>query len=127
MQRTHYLASVVGTLLALGTSFGSAAAAESVAGNARSITVEYGDLELGNGLAVDKLYARISAAAGRACGDYDSRSLRARSAWRACYDAAWRTRSTACSSPRWRSGIVRSANAAGNRGQPRTCRLIDRR
>ena len=88
MQRTHYLASVVGTLLALGTSFGSAAATESVAGNAHSITVEYGDLELGNGLAVDKLYARITAAARRACGYYDSRSLRAQAAWRTCYDAA---------------------------------------
>ena len=88
MQRKHYLASVVATLLAVGTSFGSAVAAESVAGNTHSITVEYGDLELGNGLAVDELYARITAAARRACGYYDSRSLRARAAWRACYDTA---------------------------------------
>ena len=88
MQRTHFLAPLVGTLLALGTSFGSSVAAEPIAGNTRSITVEYGDLELGNGLAVDKLYARITAAAERACGAYDSRNLRARAAWRACYDAA---------------------------------------
>jgi UrcA family protein len=88
MQRTHYLASVVGTLLALGASFGSAVAAESVAGNVHSITVEYGDLELGNRLAVDELYARIAAAAERACGANDSRNLRVRAAWRACYAAA---------------------------------------
>lgn len=88
MQRTHYLTAVAGTLLALGTSFGSALAAESVAANSHSITVEYGDLELNNGLAVDKLHARINAAARRACGYYDSRSLRAAAAWRACYDAA---------------------------------------
>ena len=88
MQRTHYLTAVAGTLLALGTSFGSALAAESVAANSHSVTVEYGDLELGNGLAVDKLHARINAAARRACGYYDSRSLRASVAWRTCYDAA---------------------------------------
>jgi UrcA family protein len=88
MQRTHYLAAVAGTLLALGTSFGTALAAESVATNSHAVTVEYGDLELGNGVAVDKLYARIAAAARRACGYYDSRSLRAIAAWRTCYDDA---------------------------------------
>src|SRR5687768_1282582 len=87
MQRTHYLAPVVGALFALGTSFGSAAAAEPAAAS-HSVTIEYGDLELGNGLAVDKLHARIAAAAKRACGDYDSRNLRARAAWLTCYDAA---------------------------------------
>src|SRR5262245_45044168 len=88
MQRTHYLAPVVGALLSLGANLGSAVAAEPVAAGSRSITVEYGDLELGNGLALDKLYARIAAAAKRACGDYDARSLRARAEWHACYDAA---------------------------------------
>src|SRR5688572_33418816 len=88
MQRTRYLAPVVGTLLALGTSLGSPVAAEPVAGNSRSITIEYGDLELANGPAVEKLYARITSAAERACGDYDARSLRSRADWLACYDAA---------------------------------------
>ena len=88
MQRTHYVASVLGTLLALGTSFDSAVAAEPVAGHSRSVTIEYGDLELDNGLAVGKLYARIAAAAERACGDYDAHNLRARADWRACYNAA---------------------------------------
>jgi UrcA family protein len=88
MQRTHYLAPVLGTLLALGMTFGGATAAEPAAANARSITIEYGDLELGNGLGVDKLHARIAAAAERACGQYDSRDLRARTTWQACYAAA---------------------------------------
>ena len=88
MQRTTFLAPVVGALLALGTSFGSALASEPVAAQSRSVTIEYRDLELGNGLAVDKLYARIAAAAERACGDYDAHNLRARADWRACYDAA---------------------------------------
>src|SRR5688572_8119845 len=88
MQRTRYLAPIVGTLLALGTSLGSAVAAEPVAGSSRSITIEYGDLELANGLAVEKLYARIASAAERACGDYEPRNLRARADWLACYDAA---------------------------------------
>jgi UrcA family protein len=87
MQRTRYLAPVAGTLLALGTAFG-AVAAEPAADNSRSVTIEYGDLDLGNGLAHDKLYARIAAAAERACGDYDARNLRARAEWLACYDAA---------------------------------------
>ena len=87
MQRTHYLAPLVGTLLALGATFGGAVAAEPAAANARSVTIEYGDLELGNGLGVDKLHARIAAAAERACGQYEARDLRARAAWHACYDA----------------------------------------
>jgi UrcA family protein len=88
MQRRHYLALVLGTALALGASFGSVAAAESVQGNVRSAAVEYGDLELGNGVALDRLYARLAAAAERVCGDYDARNLRARADWHACYDAA---------------------------------------
>ena len=71
MQRTRYLTSVVGTLLALGASFGGVAAAEPVEGDTRSVAIQYGDLELGNRLAIDRLYARIAAAAERACGTYD--------------------------------------------------------
>jgi len=88
MQRTHYLAPVLGALLALGTTFGGAVAAEPAAANARSVTIAYGDLELGKGLGVDQLHARIAAAAERACGQYEARDLRARAAWHACYDAA---------------------------------------
>ena len=53
MQRTRNLASVLGTLLALGATFG-AVAAEPVADDSRSITIEYGDLDLGNGLVVQR-------------------------------------------------------------------------
>ena len=88
MQRTRYLTSVVGTLLVLGASFGGLAAAEPVEGNARGIAVQYGDLELRNGLAVERLYARLTAAAERVCGYYDARDLRARNDWRVCYEAA---------------------------------------
>lgn len=88
MQFKHHLGPMVAAVLALGTTFGSAGATEAVAGNARSAAIEYGDLELGNGLAVDKLYARIAAAAEQVCGDYDGRDLRARGDWRACYEAA---------------------------------------
>jgi len=88
MQRTRFLTSVVGALLALGASSGGVAAAEPVEGNARSVAIQYGDLELGNRLAINRLYARIAAAAERACGTYDARDLRARNDWLACYDAA---------------------------------------
>src|SRR5262245_58782784 len=92
MQRTTFLAPVVGALLALGTSFGSAVAAEPAAAGARTVPrsrpIEYGDLERGNGVALDRLYARIAAAAERACGEKDQRNLRARADWHACYNAA---------------------------------------
>lgn len=92
MQPTRYLGPVVAALLAVGAASGGAGAAEAdaqaVAANARSAAIEYGDLELGNALAVDKLYARIAAAAEQVCGDYDARDLRARADWRVCYEAA---------------------------------------
>jgi UrcA family protein len=88
MRLTRHLASAVVMALALGATFASAADAVSVEGNERSVEVRYGGLELGNRLAIEQLYARIAAAAARVCGDYDARDLRARSDWRACYDAA---------------------------------------
>ena len=88
MQPTRYLGPMVAAVLALGATPGGAGATEALAANARSAAIEYGDLELGNGLAVDKLYARIAAAAEQVCGDYDARDLRARADWRACYEAA---------------------------------------
>lgn len=87
MQPTHHLGLVAAAVLAVGAASG-AGAAEPTAPNARSAAIEYGDLELGNRLAVDELYARIGAAAERVCGDYDARDLRARADWRACYEAA---------------------------------------
>jgi UrcA family protein len=54
-----------------------------------SVVVKYSDLDLG-GVAGNKvLYARLSAAAARACGNEpDSRDLRRRMQYRACYDSA---------------------------------------
>jgi UrcA family protein len=88
MQPTRHLGPVAAALLALGATFGGAAATEAAPANTRSAAVEYADLELGNGLAVDKLYARIAAAAEQVCGAYEARDLRARADWRACYEAA---------------------------------------
>ena len=87
MRRTGYLTSVIGGLAALGASFGGFAEAPSLAGT-RSVAIEYGDHELGSGLAIERLYARISAAAKRVCGEYDGRNLRERNNWQACYEAA---------------------------------------
>jgi UrcA family protein len=88
MQPTRYLGPLVAALVAVGTTSGGAAAGESAPANARSAAIEYGDLELGNSLAVDALYARIAAAAERVCGEFDGRDLRGRAAWRVCYEAA---------------------------------------
>jgi len=54
-----------------------------------SVVVKYSDLDL-NGVAGNKvLYARLSAAAERACGkDQHSRDLQRRMHYRACYDSA---------------------------------------
>ena len=87
MQTTRHLGFVAAALLALGATF-AAGASEGVATSSRSAAVEYGDLALDQGLAVDALYARIAAAAKQVCGYYDARDLRARADWRACYDAA---------------------------------------
>ena len=54
-----------------------------------SVVVQYSDLDL-NGVAGNKvLYARLAAAAERACGyDPSSRDLQRRMQYRACYDSA---------------------------------------
>ena len=54
-----------------------------------SVVVQYSDLDL-NGVAGNKvLYARLAAAAERACGyDLHSRDLQRRMQYRACYDSA---------------------------------------
>jgi UrcA family protein len=88
MQRTPYLASVVGAVLALGASFNAAGEAVAVEGRTRSVAVRYDDLELSNRSAIERLYARLEGAAERVCGDYDPRNLRALADWKACYDAA---------------------------------------
>ena len=82
------------TMIALAATAGIATTAQ--AGDAAkasprydSIVVKYSDLDL-NGIAGNKvLYARLSAAAERACGkDPHSRDLQRRMQYRACYDSA---------------------------------------
>jgi UrcA family protein len=82
------------TMIALAATAGIATTAQ--AGDAArasphydSVVVKYSDLDL-NGVAGNKvLYARLSAAAERACGkEPDSRDLQRRMQYRACYDSA---------------------------------------
>lgn len=82
------------TMIALAATAGIATTAQ--AGDAAgaiprydSVVVQYSDLDL-NGVAGNKvLYARLSAAAERACGrEPDSRDLRRRMQYRSCYDDA---------------------------------------
>jgi UrcA family protein len=82
------------TMIALAATAGIATTAQ--AGDAAkasprydSIVVKYSDLDL-NSIAGNKvLYARLSAAAERACGkDPHSRDLQRRMQYRACYDSA---------------------------------------
>lgn len=82
------------TMIALAATAGIATTAQ--AGDAAgaiprydSVVVQYSDLDL-NGVAGNKvLYARLSAAAERACGrEPDSRDLQRRMQYRSCYDDA---------------------------------------
>jgi UrcA family protein len=61
--------------------------AVTVAGSGR-VAVRYDDLDLRNTSGLSALHARLAAAAERVCGVYDVRDLRARRAWRACYETA---------------------------------------
>jgi UrcA family protein len=54
-----------------------------------SVVVQYSDLDLGSAAGNKALYARLSAAAERACGkEQNSRDLKRRAQYRACYDSA---------------------------------------
>lgn len=54
-----------------------------------SVVVKYSDLDLNSVAGNKALYARLSAAAERACGkDPHSRDLQRRMQYRACYDSA---------------------------------------
>ena len=82
------------TMIALAATAGiatTAQAGDAAGANPRhdSVVVQYSDLDL-NGVAGNKvLYARLSAAAERACGrEPHSRDLRRRMQYRVCYDDA---------------------------------------
>jgi len=63
----------------------AASAASTVEGN---VVVSYADLDLARAADVRALYARIVTAAGRVCGDHDSRDARSMRNWRSCNRAA---------------------------------------
>jgi UrcA family protein len=57
--------------------------------NHTAVVVRYADLNLGTAAGTQALYARISAAASRACGGQpDLRDLHQQQQYRACYDTA---------------------------------------
>lgn len=94
MQTNTQKTRILGTMITLAATAGIATTAQ--AGDAArvgphydNVVVQYSDLDL-NGVAGNKvLYARLSAAAERACGkEPDSRDLRRRMQYRACYDSA---------------------------------------
>jgi UrcA family protein len=55
----------------------------------QTVAVSYAQLDLGEVAARDTLYRQLANAADRACGAYEARNLRERSAWRECRDAAF--------------------------------------
>ena len=57
----------------------------SVAGEQLSVTVRYGDLDLGGDEGARVLYSRLRAAANQVCDPLDSRDLYLQAARRACY------------------------------------------
>jgi UrcA family protein len=69
-------------------SFGSDAQAAEQSAVVPSVTVRYADLNLNTAEGVEALYARLRAAARKACGPQPSRALVERIDWRTCYTAA---------------------------------------
>jgi UrcA family protein len=89
-QKTRMLVALIAVAATAGIG-ATAQAADAAKASARydSVVVQYSDLDL-SGVAGNKvLYARLSAAAERACGkDPNSRDLQRRMQYRACYDSA---------------------------------------
>jgi UrcA family protein len=54
-----------------------------------TVAVSYAQLDLGSSEAIDTLYRQLANAAERACGAYEARNLRERSAWRECRETAF--------------------------------------
>lgn len=84
LAKTTFIA-VAGVLSILSPAARAAAPAD-----ARSIAVSYAQLDLADAAAVDTLFRQLAVAAERACGAYDSHSLRERRGWRECRDAAFK-------------------------------------
>ena len=52
----------------------------------RVAVVKYDDLDLTQERDAKKLYSRLRAAAREACSDFDSREMKRKAQWRACYE-----------------------------------------
>jgi UrcA family protein len=90
--KTLHTTSLVTTLIAVAAVFSilSPAARAAAPTDARSVTVSYAQIDLADPAAVETLFRQLTVAAERACGAYESRSLRERSEWRECRDAAFK-------------------------------------
>jgi UrcA family protein len=89
-QRARFLASMIALAATVAIGPAAQAADAAMAGPAyRSVVVKYSDLDLDSTAGNKVLYARLSAAAERACGkEQNSRDLKRRAQYRACYDSA---------------------------------------
>ena len=92
MKTLHTTSRLALTLIAVAGVFSilSPAARAEAPADARSIEVSYAQLDLADPAAVDTLFRQLAVAAERACGAYESRSLRERMEWRECRDAAFK-------------------------------------
>jgi len=92
MKTLHTTSRLAWTLIAVAGVFSvlSPAAQAATPAEARSVGVSYAQLDLSAPAAVETLFRQINVAAERACGAYNSRSLRERAGWRECRDAAFK-------------------------------------
>jgi UrcA family protein len=88
-RKTRILASLIAMTATLGAaSVAQAGAAGQAATHYDSVVVDYSDLNLNSAAGNKVLYARLAAAAERACGKAPpARELKLRAQYRACYDA----------------------------------------
>ncbi|HXS81015.1 MAG TPA: UrcA family protein [Gammaproteobacteria bacterium] len=92
MKTLHTSSRLVTTLIVVAGVFSILAPAARAAApvDARSVAVSYAQLDLADPAAVETLFRQLTVAAERACGAYESRSLRERMGWRECRDAAFK-------------------------------------
>jgi UrcA family protein len=91
MNTAHTKSRIVGHLFALASTFGLALATqagEPPADKYPDVVVQYADLNLTTVAGAKALYARLSAAAERACGDTPrSPTLKERQHYKSCYES----------------------------------------
>ena len=89
-QQSRMFATMIAVLATAGIA-SAAQAGDAVKSSPRNgdVVVQYADLNLNSAAGNKVLYARLSAAAERACGnDASARDLKRRAYYRACYDKA---------------------------------------